>query len=81
MENNQENTDSNKDECKSENRETKEITSLPEEQSNNEVTSCSSNEPVALTGNEEMVSQLTDGFLAEVQPQLLELREKTKEIT
>ena len=80
MENNQENTDSSKDECKSENRETKEINSLPEEQSN-EVTSCSSNEPVALTGNEEIVSQLTDGFLAEVQPQLLELREKTKEIT
>ena len=80
MEKNQENTDSSKDECKSENRETKEINSLPEEQSN-EVTSCSSNEPVALTGNEEIVSQLTDGFLAEVQPQLLELREKTKEIT
>lgn len=35
-----------------------------------------------LTGNiEEVVQQLTDGFLSEVQPQMLELREKTKEIT
>ena len=48
-----------------------------------EVSTSSSVEPAMLiTENmEEMVSQLTDGFLSEVQPQLLELREKTKEIT
>ena len=45
-------------------------------------TSCSVEPAMLKTENvEEMVSQLTDGFLSEVQPQLLELREKTKEIT
>ncbi|XP_028402522.1 biogenesis of lysosome-related organelles complex 1 subunit 6-like [Dendronephthya gigantea] len=35
-----------------------------------------------LTENvEDVVQHLTDGFLTEVEPQLLELREKTKEIT
>jgi hypothetical protein len=47
-----------------------------------EMPSSSSEEPTMITQNmEEMVSQLTDGFLSEVKPQLLELREKTKEIT
>ena len=38
--------------------------------------------PVMLSEDiEKLVSQLTDGFLSEVHPQLLEMREKTKEIT
>ena len=84
MESSKEKTDTDDDECKGDS-ETKETASLPEEQSSEVTTlpeqSSSSAGSAMLTGNEEMVSQLTDGFLSEVQPQLLELREKTKEIT
>ena len=81
MESNEEKTEANSESNMAE--EIAEIASISEEKSTQEdVSSSSSTEPAMLTDNmEEMVSQLTDGFLSEVQPQLLELREKTKEIT
>ncbi len=81
MESNEEKTEANSESNMAE--EIAEIASISEEKSTQEdVSSSSSTEPAMLTENmEEMVSQLTDGFLSEVQPQLLELREKTKEIT
>ena len=81
MESNEKKTEANSESNMAE--EIAEIASISEEKSTQEdVSSSSSTEPAMLTENmEEMVSQLTDGFLSEVQPQLLELREKTKEIT
>ena len=85
MESNEEKTEANSESNMAE--EIAEIASISEEKSTavstqEDVSSSSSTEPAMLTEDmEEMVSQLTDGFLSEVQPQLLELREKTKEIT
>jgi hypothetical protein len=84
MESSQEKTEINNDQSRTDNS-TAEIASVETSgavSTQAEVSGSSSAGPAMLTENmEEMVSQLTDGFLCEVQPQLLELREKTKEIT
>lgn len=84
MESSQEKTEINNDQSRTDNS-TAEIASVETSgavSTQAEVSGSSSAGPAMLTENmEEMVSQLTDGFLSEVQPQLLELREKTKEIT
>lgn len=83
MENDQAQTEINESQLRINEESTMEAEGAPGEvPTKTEVSSSSSARPAMLTSNmEEMVEQLTDGFLSEVQPQLLELREKTKEIT
>lgn len=83
MENDQAQTEINESQLRINEESTMEAEGAPGEVlTNTEVSSSSCARLAMLTSNmEEMIEQLTDGFLSEVQPQLVELRGKTKEIT
>lgn len=88
MENDEKKTETNSDQSENiDTEEIKETVRMPEVASSvvpayPEESSSTSTAPALSTHDvEEMVCQLTEGFLSEVQPQLLALRDKTKEIT